>query len=96
MTSRFEFVPDSDLREAVELRISSCFPAMNMANAIGGTEDLTWKLVRNSTLIELIEECLNRKMPIFDFKGAVDHTPFKETKAFQHLKPIIDGKIEDE
>ena len=96
MTSRFVFVPDYNLRKAVELRISACFLAMNMANAFGGTEDLTWKLVRNSTLIELVEECIARKMPIFDFKGAVDHTPFKETKAFQHLKPIIDGKIEDE
>jgi len=83
--SRFEFVDNQDLIKAIELRASECFPAMNIANALGGSETIAWRLVRSSSLSELIEEAISRKIELKEIKSAVDKKPLLETKAYMDL-----------
>lgn len=84
--SRFEFVEDKDLIHAIELLISECFGAMNIANALGGIETKPWKIVRSSSLVELVKEAVNRKINLKELKSAVDKTPFMESKAYAKLQ----------
>lgn len=64
-------ISDGDLRKAIELRISECFPALDFANALAGAQDTPWQLLRKYNFIELIDEAKARGLPIEAFRGAV-------------------------
>jgi hypothetical protein len=83
-----KLVSDEDLMEAIRLRISECFPAMNIANALGGAEDIPWKLVRQCTLVQMVVEALDRNLPVKDLR-AVDGKPFLETSAYLVIRDKI-------
>lgn len=76
-------IDDATLQKAIELRISECFGALNIANALGGHQSLEWQVVRAFTPRELFDEARARKLPLETFKGAVadnaiaDHPLYK-------------------
>jgi ribulose 1,5-bisphosphate carboxylase large subunit-like protein len=84
--SRFEFVDDEDLMQAIRIMISECFTAMNIANALAGSQTKPWKIVRSASLIELVKEAVSRKISLRELKSAVDNKPFMETKAYAELQ----------
>jgi hypothetical protein len=65
---------------------------MSIANAMGGTPSLPWKLARDYSLDTLIADALDRKLPVRDFKAAVTGTPFMETKAYLRVRELIGGR----
>lgn len=87
-------VPDSVLRKAIELRISQCFGAMNMANALGGSPSPEWDVARSHRLPELVADALDRGLPVREFKAAVDNTPFCDTKAYLRVREEIGGRAD--
>jgi len=55
---------DKEIIEAIRIRTSECFRAMNIANAIAGYETNEWYLCRNYSLEELKEEAGKRGLEI--------------------------------
>lgn len=80
------------LKKAIELRINDCFGALNMANSLGGVSTTEWELVRQHGLDALVEEALDRLMPVGDFKASVDGKRFTECKVYLRLRGIIGGR----
>ena len=83
MSSKFTVpVKDSDLLHAIELRCSECFPAMNIANALGGSRTVPWDLVRTYSLVEMLQEAKDRGLDLSNLKAAVDGRKVVESKAY--------------
>jgi hypothetical protein len=74
--------------EAISLACSPVFPALSVANALGGEQTNVWCLVRMYTLSQLIDDAVDRgadlnsvraaccELPVFDtppFRGAVGY-----------------------
>lgn len=87
-------VSNAVLKEAIELRICECFPALNFANSLGGTETMAWKLVRKYGLVELVEEALDRGLPVGDFKSSVEGTRFIDCKLYMRVREQIGGRAD--
>ena len=85
-------VSNAVLQKAIELRISGCFPAMNVANSIGGSPSPEWDLVRKYGLDELVADALDRGMPVADFKAAVTGERFTDCKLYLKVRDIIGGR----
>lgn len=83
-------VSTSDLVEAIAVACSPVFGAMNMANAIAGAQTDVWRLIREFTLTQLIDDAAERGVDlsavkavccdvlVFDtppFRDAVDYDP---------------------
>ena len=85
-------VTNNVLRAAIELRMSDVFPAMNIANALGGLQTDVWKIVRQYGLDELIAEALDRGLPVDEFKSAVEHKKFTDCKCYLRVRDIIGGR----
>jgi hypothetical protein len=88
---------DKELQEAIELRCSECFPAMNIANSIGGnTKSIEWRLVRSFSLVELIKEAMLRGLPVEQFKSAVGGKPIKNTTIYLAAMRAIDDESKNQ
>lgn len=87
-------VTDAVLREAIEIRISECFGAMSIANAIGGREDDVWRLIRQVSLVEMIAEALDRGLPVREFKTAVGDIRFLDTPYYLKVRDLIGGRAD--
>jgi hypothetical protein len=87
-------ISDADLRKAICLKLSECFGAMNIANAIGGTPSVAWTVARQHRLAELVADALDRGLPVGEFRAAVDNTPFMETKSYMRLREEIGGRAD--
>jgi hypothetical protein len=85
-------VSNGMLRKAIELRISSCFPAMNIANSLGGSPSPEWDLVRKYGLDELVADALDRGMPVAEFRAAVTGEKFTDCKLYLKVRDIIGGR----
>lgn len=85
-------VNDGVLMKAIELRISECFGAMNIANALGGSGSPEWDLVRKHRLPEMVADALDRGLPVKELKAAVTGTPFIECKCYERLRDEIGGR----
>ena len=83
-------VKDADLLQAISLRCSECFAAMNIANAIGGSPSVPWDMVRTFSLVEMVREAHDRKLDLSLLKAAVDNHLVVETEIY--LKAVIKSK----
>lgn len=72
-------VSDQILKEAIELRLNECWPAMNVCNALAGAQTEEWRVVREFTFVELLDEAKARKMPYLSFVGSVDKRKLTDT-----------------
>lgn len=79
-------VSDRDLIKAIELRISKCFVAMDIANALGGSQSIPWDIARKYSVMELVAEALDRKLDVCSIKAAVDGTSFMDTEMYSILR----------
>ena len=82
-------VSNETLQEAIELRISEYFPAMNVANALGGTPSPAWDVARANSLSSLVADACDRLMPVREFRAAVSGTLFMDTAAYMRLRNEI-------
>ena len=77
---------DAELRHAIEVRCAACFGAMNIANAIAGRETLIWRLIRNYTLLQLLEEADTRGLDMQHWRTAVEQEPLQASRYYQHAR----------
>lgn len=82
-------VPDRVIKEAVELKLSSCYPAMSMANAIGGSRSQVWDVARGNKVVDLIASAIARGMDVSKWKTAVDGKDIAESGAYNSAISII-------
>lgn len=68
---------------AISLMCSPVFPAMNMANALGGTQTATWELVRTYTLTQLIDDAVERGADLSATKAACCNLMVYDTPPFR-------------
>jgi len=61
---------NGDVIEAIRIRTSECFGALNIANALGGEETASWYLIHHYTLEQLKEEAQRRGL-VFTEERAV-------------------------
>jgi hypothetical protein len=78
-----EEISDRDLLDAIALRCTKCFQALNIANSLGGVEDKGWRLVRTFSLVELLREADERKLDLSSIVTAVDHESLFESKLYK-------------
>ncbi len=64
-------VKDRDLLEAISLRFCRHFPALNMANALGGMSTIPWKVVREFKPDELLVEAKERDLDLSSVETAM-------------------------
>jgi len=72
-----------DLRKAIELRFSRCFPALNLANALGGYQSAPWQAVREFTPVQLIADAVERGVPLDELECAVTHEYLPATSLYR-------------
>jgi len=76
-------VSTEDLTHAIELKCSPVIGSLNMANALGGRETTTWRLVREFTLIQLIDEAIERGVDLSILKAACCDVLVMDTPPFR-------------
>lgn len=86
-------VSNETLRRAIELRMSDCYPAMSIANALGGTPSNSWAIARKYRLALLVEEAIDRGLPVAEFYDPVADKRFVDCKCYLRLRDEIGGKI---
>ncbi len=92
MLSLEEPITDRELLEAVCIRCSICFPAMNIANALGGSQSRVWKVVRKFKLDELVREMTARNLLPTNLKEAVGDRRLVDIPSYQEaMKEITSG-----
>lgn len=82
------------LQKAIELRISDCFQAMNIANQIGGSSSPEWDLVREHSLIDLVAEALDQRMDVGNMKSAVGGVKFTDCRLYEKVREQIGGRMD--
>lgn len=85
-------VKNEDLVEAISLKISKHFGALNIANALGGSPSVAWQVVRRTSLSEMVADALDRGLDVKSIKAAVDGTPFVETESYLRVRSEIGGR----
>lgn len=85
-------VSDADLLQAIRLQLSSCFAAMSIANALGGSPIPAWGLARKHRLAELVSDALDRGLDVRSLKSAVDEIPFVDCSRYLKLREEIGGR----
>jgi hypothetical protein len=89
-------VSDAQLIKAIELRCSECFPAMNIANALGGYPSIEWKIVREFSLVDMVREANKRGIDLAGRKAAVGDQLVTERPIYQEAIKILSEEGEDE
>lgn len=87
---------DNVLIQAIKLRFSECFPAMNIANALGGTEDASWKIVRTISPLDMIREAKKRGIDLSSMKASVSDKLIVESLLYDHAIKILHKEEENE
>ena len=65
--------PDkADITAAIELMINKCFPALSVANALGGSDTIPWRLAREIGFAELVASAREHGVDIAGLRGNVD------------------------
>lgn len=77
-------VSTEDVVHAIELRCSPVLGALNMANALGGAQTDVWRLVREFSLVQLIDEADERGIDFTTLKAALCDVPVIDTPPFRH------------
>jgi hypothetical protein len=94
MTTISEPISNAVLSEAISLRISECYGAMDIANRLGGSPSVAWKVARAHRLAELVADALDRGIDVRAIKAAVDKTAFCDTKAYLRVREEIGGRAD--
>lgn len=68
--------------EAIAILCSPVFGALNMANALGGAQTDVWRLVRDFTLAQLIDEAAERGAVLDGVHAACCDVPVLDTPPF--------------
>lgn len=72
-----------DVVEAISLLCSPVFPVMNIANALGGAQTDTWRLAREYTLAQLIDDAMERGADLSHIKAACCDLSVFDTPPFR-------------
>lgn len=89
-------VSDAALIKAIELRCSECFPAMNIANALGGSPSIEWEIVRTFSLVDMVREARKRGIDLSGRKAAVGDHLVTERPIYQDAVRILSEEGDDE
>ena len=60
-----------DVERALELIFSECYPAMRIANALGGSQDNPWKLIHSFSLDQIFAEAKRMEIDLRSIKPAI-------------------------
>jgi hypothetical protein len=71
-------ITDEELKEALSIRCSKVFPAMNMANSFGGIDTTEWQIIRTFSVMEMIKEAKLRNIDLSSIKTEVEVEPLVE------------------
>jgi hypothetical protein len=78
LTTETQQVANQDtLREAIRLRFSTVWPALNLANALAGYQSEAWKLVRKYSANELLDAAIEMGLDPTTMTGAVEDNPIR-------------------
>lgn len=84
---------DNDLLEAIHLRLSAHFTALNIANILGGRQTDAWAAARKFTPFQLIGEAELRHLNLNNLWTACDERPVTESEIYQEY---LAGKVNNE
>ena len=77
---------DAALKKAIQLLISECFGAMNIANALGGSQTPEWEVIHGGNKVsEIFAEAKKRGMDLKGLKAAVGELHIEDTWAKKYL-----------
>lgn len=85
-------ISDADLREAIELKMSGCYTALEIANRFGGSQSDAWDVARSRRLADLVSDAIDRDLPVSQFRAAVSGESFTEFCGYMRLRDEIGGK----
>lgn len=77
---------DKSLLEAIQLLISECFSAMNIANALGGSKTDEWRIIREHPIADIFGEAKKRNLLTAGIKAAVGDRTIENTWAKKYLE----------
>lgn len=77
-------VSTDDLVHAIELACSPVLGALNMANALGGSQTDAWRVVREVPLAQAIDEAIERGVDLSALKAACCDVLVIDTPPFRH------------
>ena len=86
---------DKDLLSAIAIRCSDCFPAMSIANALGGSPSIDWKVIRTFSLVEMLMEAKKRGLELTSIKEAVGDKMVVETESYKAAAACLVCRLED-
>jgi len=79
---------NEELLEAIKIRFSAVFGALNMANSFGGYQSNVWRIVRKYSPQELLDEADARKLDLSDVQCAVEGGPLVECVMYRRLRGV--------
>ena len=77
-------VSKETIAHAIELACSPVLGALNMANALGGSQTDDWRLVREFSLAQLIDEAVELGVDLTVLKAACCDVLVMDTPPFRH------------
>ena len=89
-------ISDASLIKAIELRCSECFPAMNLANQLGGYPSTEWEIVRTYSLVDMVREANKRGIDLTGRKAAVGDDLVTDRPIYQRAVEILSEEGGDE
>jgi hypothetical protein len=85
-------ISNATLCEAIAIRIDRVFPAMSVANALGGHQDDVWQTIRKYSVAELIAEALDRGINVADIKSSIHGERFIDSQYYLKVRDEIGGR----
>lgn len=83
-------ITDQNLKDAIAIRCSPCFGALNVANALGGSETTEWALIRTFSAVAIVKEIEARGIDITALPCAVEKdTLVVDSQTYQKAKAIL-------
>ena len=64
-------ISDKQLLEAISLRFCRHFPALNIANGLGGLRTIPWDIVHTFKPAEMLEEAESRNLDLTELEAAM-------------------------
>jgi len=89
-------ITDAQLKQAIALRCSDCFPAMNIANALGGYPSAEWEIVRSFSLVDMVQEAKIRSIDLSALEAAVCGGLVVETVIYKKAEEVLLKEVPDE
>lgn len=82
-------ITDKDLTKAISLKCANCYGALSFANALGGYQNIPWKLCHKYPLKDLIDEAERRNIDLSKVNADVEVMPVIDTMYYKRAKGLI-------